>query len=202
MTLFLGYFSCIFTCILGYSLHICALYLKNFLRTHTLQIRLICIYLSSPPAYLYAIMKVSDEFDSIDDVKKAIHTYLLDRGESWKFKNSNSKRYTIVYKDSVCMFHIRVTLSKQGIAKITKFDEHSYSPTTHYNHKLAHLVNYLIDHHRASIIDDRKITVAQIQSNERLHYSNNINHIYGTSQRCIGNISIHSRRQLNSLPQF
>jgi hypothetical protein len=122
-------------------------------------------------------MKVGDEFDSIDDAKKAIHTYLLDRGESWKFKNSDSKWYTIVCKDSVCMFRVRVTLSKKGMAKITKFDEHSYSPTTHYNHKPAHLVNYLIDHHRASIIDNRKITIAQIRSNERLYYSNNINYM-------------------------
>jgi hypothetical protein len=121
-------------------------------------------------------MKVGDEFDSIVDAKKAIHTYLLDRGESWKFKNSNSKRYTIVCKDSVCLFRVCVTLSK-GIARITKFDEHSCSPTTHYNRKPAHSVDYLIDHHRASIIDNRKITVAQIRSNERLHYSNNINYM-------------------------
>lgn len=60
---------------------------------------------------------------------------------------------------------------------ITVFKPHSCSPAIHYNNLKSHSVKYLIEHHRAAIIDNRKITAAQIRSNERHQYSNNINYL-------------------------
>lgn len=51
---------------------------------------------------------------------------------------------------------------------------HSYSPATHYKNKQSSSLWFLEDHYRASIINNRTLTPAQIQSNERLRLNNTI----------------------------
>jgi hypothetical protein len=61
--------------------------------------------------------------------------------------------------------------------KITKLQLHSCSPVVHYKNKQSQSVNYLLEHHRASILDNPKIKARQIRSNECLQFSNDINYL-------------------------
>src|SRR5947207_14922243 len=45
----------------------------------------------------------------------------------------------------------------------------------------------LKDHHRSSVIDNRDITPAQIQSDERLRFNNNISYIQAYRVKCLHN---------------
>ena len=53
---------------------------------------------------------------------------------------------------------------------------HSCAPTVYYNNQQAYLVSYLIEHHRAAIIDNQHITPTQIRFTKRILFSNNINY--------------------------
>jgi hypothetical protein len=57
---------------------------------------------------------------------------------------------------------------------ITVLTPYSCSPAVHFKFKQLNSVEYLAPHHRASVIDNRNITIAQIRSNERLHFNNEI----------------------------
>jgi hypothetical protein len=54
---------------------------------------------------------------------------------------------------------------------------HTCCPTIHYKNKQASAIWFLKDHHCASVVDNCDITPAQIQSNERLRFHNNISYI-------------------------
>jgi hypothetical protein len=122
-------------------------------------------------------MQLHDRFDSIEAAREAIRRYVLDNGESFKSGKSDKKRFYIKCKERGCGFGIRANKSTKGVVSITIFEPHTCSPAVHYNNRQAHSVSYLMEHHRASIIDNRKITIAQIQSNERLQFSNKIGYM-------------------------
>jgi len=90
---------------------------------------------------------------------------------------SDKKRFSIKCKERGCGFGIRVSKSSKEIVSITIFKLHTCSPAVHYNNRQAHLVSYLIKHHRAAIINNRKITIAQIRSNKRLMFNNDIRYM-------------------------
>lgn len=113
-------------------------------------------------------MQIHDQFESIDAARQAIRAFVLDNGESFKVVASDKKRYIIRCKDHACGFRIRAHRSKGQIVSITKINPHSCSPATHYKSKQSQSVDYLMPHHRAAVIDNRNITVAQIRSAERL----------------------------------
>jgi MuDR family transposase len=105
--------------------------------------------------------------------REAIQRYILDDGESCRTEKAEKKRYILLCKDTGCTFHIRVSnLDKKGPAIIV------YTPHTcsaiHYKNKNAHSVKCLIEHHRSSVIDNRHITAAQIRSNKRLNFNDDI----------------------------
>jgi hypothetical protein len=125
-----------------------------------------------PPA-----LQLGDQFESIDAACEAIQHYVLNSGESYKTEKSDKKRFVIVCKDSDCGFRIRAARSSKEVISITVFKTHSCSPAVHYNNRQSQSVKYLMEHHRASIIDNRKITATQIHSNERLQYSNTISYL-------------------------
>jgi hypothetical protein len=122
-------------------------------------------------------MQLHDRFDSIEAACEAIRQYVLNNGESFKGGKSNQKRFSIACKEPSCGFGIRASKSSKGVVSITIFKPHTCSPVVHYNNRHAHSVSYLMEHHRASIIDNHKITVAQIQSNEHLQFSNEIGYM-------------------------
>lgn len=53
---------------------------------------------------------------------------------------------------------------------------HSCNPTIHYKNKQSSALWFLKDHHRLAVIDNRDITPAQIRSDERLRFGNNISY--------------------------
>jgi hypothetical protein len=117
-------------------------------------------------------MQLHDRFESVDAAREAIRRYVLDNGESFKLVKSDKKRFSICCKDQDCGFWIRAAQSSKGVVSITRFKLHTCSPVVHYNkNKQAHSVSYLSEHHCAAIIDNRKITAAQIQSNKRLQFN-------------------------------
>ena len=122
-------------------------------------------------------MERGDRFESIQAAKEAINRYVIDNGESFKVKRSDKKQYHIICKEHGCGFSIRAATSSKEVVSITGVMPHMCSPVVHYNNRHAHAVSYLIEHHRAAIIDNRKITPAQIQSNERLQYNNEIGYM-------------------------
>jgi hypothetical protein len=85
---------------------------------------------------------------------------VLDNGESFKVKKSDKKRYSIVCKEHGCRFSIRAATSSKEVVSITGVKPYTCSPTVYYNNRRAHSVSYLIKHHCAAIIDNRKITTA------------------------------------------
>ena len=123
------------------------------------------------------VMKKGDQFESINAAREAITQYVLNNGESFKTVKSDQKRFVICCKDADCNFWIRVAKSSKEVVSITIFRPHSCSPAIHYHSWHSQSVKYLMEHHRATIIDNRKITATQIQSNERLQYSNNISYL-------------------------
>src|SRR5277367_2776458 len=132
-------------------------------------------------------MQLGDRFQCIETTRDAVKAFVLDRGESYKTVSSDKKRYIIECKDKGCSFRIRATLYKKAGAtpvSITVLVLYSCSPAIHYKSKQAYSMEYLALHHRASVIDNRSITIAQIRSNERLHFSNEISYLqaYRTKQ--------------------
>ena len=123
-----------------------------------------------------AMVQLNDEFSSIDVARTAIKAHVLDEGESYKTIASDQKRFIIACKDTTCKFRIRATRSKKEVVSITIFEPHSCSPAVHYKSKQSQSVSYLLAHHRALIVDNCNITVAQIRSNERLQFGNNISY--------------------------
>jgi hypothetical protein len=108
--------------------------------------------------------------------REAIQRHILDDGESYKTKKAEKKRYILLCKDTNCTFRIQVSdLEKKG-PTITVCNPHTCSPAVHYKNKNAHLVKYLIEHHRSSVINNRHITAAQIRSNKRLNFNNEISY--------------------------
>jgi len=50
-------------------------------------------------------------------------------------------------------------------------------PIVHYKNKQTSAIWFLKDHYRASVVDNHDITPAQMQSNERLRFNNNISYM-------------------------
>jgi hypothetical protein len=128
-------------------------------------------------------MQLGDQFESIDAACKRVKAFVLDQGESFLTVASNKKRYIIRCKEKPCDFWIQATLyKKKKIGRtttpvsITCLKPHTCNPATHYKSKQSQSVEYLAGHHRASIINNRNITIAQIRSNERLQFGNYISY--------------------------
>jgi hypothetical protein len=109
-------------------------------------------------------MQLGDQFDSINAARNAIKAFVLDQGESFKTVASDKHRYIIRCKDKPCNFCIRATLHKKKgntapLASITQFKPHTCSPAVYYHSRQSQSVEYLASHHRASVLDNRNITI-------------------------------------------
>jgi hypothetical protein len=122
------------------------------------------------------MLAVSDQFPTMEDARKAMHRHVLDEGESYKVYRSDRSRHILICKDSTCKFRLRASLLKKKGAVITILIPHSCSPANHYKNKQSSAMWFLKDHHRASLVDNRALTPAQIQSNERLRFGNTISY--------------------------
>jgi hypothetical protein len=122
------------------------------------------------------MVSINDLFPTMEQARDAINRYVLDEGESYKVYKSDSRCHIIICKEAACKFRIRASLLKKKGAVITVLTAHSYSPTTHYQNKQLSSLWFLKDHHQASIIDNRTLTPAQIQSYKRLRFNNTISY--------------------------
>jgi MuDR family transposase len=122
-------------------------------------------------------MQRGDQFETVEAACEAIKQYVLDNGKSLKVDKSDKKRFLIKCKDCGCAFGIRAFKLSKEVVLITIFKQNTCSPTVHYNNPQAHSVSYLIKRHAASIIDNYKITIAQIRLNKHLLFNKEIGYI-------------------------
>jgi len=122
------------------------------------------------------MVQKGDTFSLMEVARDAVQRHVLNDGESYKTIKSDQKRYILACKDDKCGFRIRVSNRRKSGPAITVLKAHTCRPSTHYKNKRAHSIKYLIKHHRASIINNPRITAAQILSNKRLNYYNDISY--------------------------
>jgi hypothetical protein len=153
-----------------------------------------------------AMVSLHDTFASIREAREAINRYVLNDSESYRVYKSDSKRHILVCKDksSGCSFEIRAWCTQKTGVTITQMKPHSCCPTVHYKNKQASSLWYLKDHHRGSVIDNRDITPAQIRSNERLRFNNNINYLqaYRVKQALLVEIEGHEADCFAQFPAY
>jgi hypothetical protein len=120
-------------------------------------------------------LKIGSAFDDIPSAKLAIKAYLTDAAESWKVTYSDKSRFCIICKQNdSCNFRIRTIRSKKKGISITYIEPYTCSLATYYSVSNTNLLEYLILHYRFIIINNLKISLNQIQSNERLCFFNKI----------------------------
>ena len=86
---------------------------------------------------------MSDSWMNISDAKKAIKTWILDRGESWGVPSQNNKtRLQLHCILSTCSFYIRIA-QKNDLFGVTSYTPHNCPPSTHTQFKPRHSAWYL-----------------------------------------------------------
>jgi len=123
------------------------------------------------------MVSLHDTFVSIVEACEAVNRHVLNDGESYRVYKSDSKRHILVCKDKSCSFEIRAWCTKKTGVTITQMKPHSCCPIVYYKNKQASSLWFLKDHYPASVVDNCDITPAQIQSNERLQFHNEINYL-------------------------
>ena len=122
------------------------------------------------------MLSINDLFLTIKEARDTINRHVLDKEKSYKVYKSDSRRHIIICKDLVCKFIIRASLLKKKGVIITILIPYSCSLANHYKNKQSSALWFLKDHHRAFIIDNKTLTPAQIQSNNRLRFNNTISY--------------------------
>ena len=106
------------------------------------------------------MVQIRDSFETMAKAREAITRFLLNAGQSYKVYKGDSKRYILICKDKDCGFKIRASyLKKHEAAVITILKPHTCSPIVHFENPHASAVSYLSDRHRASVIDNKVITL-------------------------------------------
>ena len=106
------------------------------------------------------MLVINDLFFIIKKVRDIINYYVLDKREFYKVYKSDCCCYIIIYKDPVCKFKIRVFLLKKKGVVIIIFIAYSYSFIIYYKNKQSLTLWYLEDYHKASLINNRTLTLA------------------------------------------
>lgn len=119
-------------------------------------------------------LHIGDTFLDISAAKLAIQTFVANNKETSKTLHSDKTRISLGCKESTCEFRIWAIDSKRRGVYITHLTPHTCNPATYYIAPNTNSLQFLLPHHRASVADNPKITTKQIQSNERLQYSNTI----------------------------
>ena len=126
-----------------------------------------------------ASIVIGQAFSSLVEAKVAIKLAISEQHESYVVDYSDKTRFRVICptrSQSTCSFQVRATDSKKHGVTITHKVPHTCSPATHFKARNIHSVEFLAPHHKAAVIDNPKISVKQIQSNERLQFNNTINY--------------------------
>jgi hypothetical protein len=150
------------------------------------------------------MVALNDTFATIAEAREAINRRVLNDGKSYKVYKTDTKCHILLCKDSSCSFTIRAWYTKKTGITITKFDPHTCSPVVHYKNKQSSALWFLKDHYCASVIYNHDITPAQIQSDERLRFNNNINYIqaYRVKQALLVEIEGHEADCFAQFPAY
>jgi hypothetical protein len=119
-------------------------------------------------------LQIGDTFPDILAANNPIHGFMASDAESFKKAHSDKTRVILLCKLEGCLLRIRAFDTKKRGVTITHLVPHSCFPSTHYTSSAANALSYLLPHHRATVIDNPRITLKQIQSNERLQFFNKI----------------------------
>lgn len=122
---------------------------------------------------------ISQSFSSLAAAKAAIKQAISEQHESFVIDYSDKTRFRVICPQrlqSNCDFQVRATDSRKHGVTITHTKPHTCSPATHFQARNTQTVQFLLPHHRASVIDNPRISIKQIQSNERLQFSNKISY--------------------------
>jgi hypothetical protein len=150
------------------------------------------------------MVALNDTFATIAGAREAINRHVLNDGESYRVYKTDAKRHILLCKDKSCSFTIRAWCAKKTGVTITQFKPHTCRPIVHYKNKQSSALWFLKDHHRASVIDNHDITPAQIQSDERLRFNNNINYMqaYRVKQALLVEIEGHEADCFGRFPAY
>jgi hypothetical protein len=123
------------------------------------------------------MVNISDTFQSMPEARDAIRRYIILEGKSYAPNpKSDNKRFILTCRDHNYKFRIQaLNTTKLGV-RITIKVPHTCGISTHYKFRPSYSIWYLKQHHRALVIDNRNITPAQIRSDERLRFYNDISY--------------------------
>ena len=124
------------------------------------------------------MLAINDSFLTIEEARDAINRHVLDEGESYKVYKSTSQTVvtTLLFAKMLrANSEFELLCSRRKRRCYYYSFTYSYSPANHYN-KQSSAIWFLKDHHRASLVDNRALTPAQIQSNKRLRFGNTISY--------------------------
>jgi hypothetical protein len=122
---------------------------------------------------------IGQAFPSLVEAKVAIKLTISEQHESYVVDYSDKTRFRVICptrSESTCSFQVRATDSKKHRVTITHNVSHTCSPAMHFKAKNIHSIKFLAPHHKAVVINNLKISIKQIQSNERLQFNNTINY--------------------------
>jgi hypothetical protein len=127
---------------------------------------------------------IGQSFSSLEAAKAAIKQAISEQRESFIVDYSDKTRSRIVCpQNPQCNFQVRATNSKRNGISMTHVIPHTCSPGTHFHARNTQAVQFLLPHHRASVVGNPRNSIKQIQSNERLQFNNKIGYQQVESRR-------------------
>jgi hypothetical protein len=113
-----------------------------------------------------ASIQIGQSFSSSATAKAAIKLAISEQHESLIIDYSDKARFRIMCPlriQSDCDFQVRATDSKKHGVTIIHAKPHTCSPATHFQARNTHAVQFLLPYYRASVVDNPKISIKQIQ---------------------------------------
>jgi hypothetical protein len=113
---------------------------------------------------------MSDSWMNISDAKKAIKTWILDRGESWGVPSQNNKtRLQLHCILSTCSFYLRIA-QKSDFFGVTSYTPHNCPPSTHVQFKPRNSAWYLAGLIERDVNVNRHIKPKEIKERAGLYH--------------------------------
>jgi hypothetical protein len=126
-----------------------------------------------------ASIAIGQSFSSLVAAKAAIKQAISEQHKSFITDYSDKTCFRVICllrSQSNCDFQVRATDSKRNSVTITHAKPYTCSPATYFQARNTQTIQFLLPHHRASVIDNPRISIKQIQSNKRLQFGNKINY--------------------------
>jgi hypothetical protein len=114
----------------------------------------------------------SKSWVNIADAKKAVKTWILDRGESWAPTPHNDKTRLLLHcLSKSCSFHIRLTRKKDSFFGVTTYTPHNCPPLTHSGFKQRNSAWYLASLVERDVTINRHIKPGELRERAGIYHS-------------------------------